>query len=104
MSAGGCCGSKAGEFSDAGHGRLNKNYMKRIITILSVLACAVALAGGTALAAEKAGKSAKKACGCCEATVEAGKKCKEECCTKAAKEGKVCATCHPKTGGKKKAK
>jgi hypothetical protein len=32
---------------------------------------------------------------CCEATVEAGKTCKHECCKKAAADGKVCEKCHP---------
>ena len=34
--------------------------------------------------------------GCCEGTVEAGKKCEHKCCVKAAKAGKVCEKCHPK--------
>ena len=69
--------------------------MKRIVTVLSILACSVALIGSNALAADKPAK--KKDCGCCEATVEAGKKCDKcgECCKKAAAEGKVCAKCHP---------
>ena len=38
---------------------------------------------------------------CCEATVEAGKKCKHDCCKKAAEAGKVCEKCHPKKEDKK---
>ena len=34
--------------------------------------------------------------GCCEKTVEAGKKCEHKCCVKAAEQGKVCEKCHPK--------
>lgn len=71
--------------------------MKRIVIVLSVLVCAVAI---TATAAEKK-KGGAKACGCCEATVEAEKACKEECCTKAAAEGKVCEKCHPAKKAKK---
>ena len=33
---------------------------------------------------------------CCEATVEAGKKCEHKCCVKAADADKVCKKCHPK--------
>ena len=39
---------------------------------------------------------------CCDATVEAGKKCEHKCCTKAADKGKVCEKCHPKKDGDKK--
>ena len=75
--------------------------MKRIVTVLSILACGVALISVNALAADKPAK--KKACGCCEATVEGGKKCEKcgECCKKAAAEGKVCAKCHPPKKAKK---
>jgi len=75
--------------------------MKRIVTILSILACGAALLSVNALAADKPAK--KKDCGCCEATVEGGKKCEKcgECCKKAAAEGKVCAKCHPPKKAKK---
>ena len=39
---------------------------------------------------------------CCEATVEAGKKCSHKCCVKAAEQGKVCQKCHPQKKGDKK--
>jgi hypothetical protein len=39
--------------------------------------------------------------GCCDATVDAGKKCEHKCCVKAAKDGKVCEKCHPKKDEKK---
>jgi hypothetical protein len=39
---------------------------------------------------------------CCEATVEAGKKCTHECCKKAAAQDKVCKKCHPKKADEKK--
>jgi len=38
---------------------------------------------------------------CCEATVDAGKKCDHKCCVKAANDGKVCEKCHPKKDEKK---
>ncbi len=57
----------------------------------TAIVCALALLGTVSFAAEKA--PAKK--GCCEATVEAGLKCKNKCCVKAAKAGKVCEKCHP---------
>ncbi|MEI7733766.1 MAG: hypothetical protein WCO56_29645 [Verrucomicrobiota bacterium] len=67
--------------------------MKKIIIALSLVVCAAAL---------MAGEGKKKACGCCEATVDAGKACtKCECCKKAAEEGKVCAKCHPAKKEKK---
>ena len=39
---------------------------------------------------------------CCDATVEAGKKCDHKCCVKAANDGKVCEKCHPKKDNDKK--
>ncbi len=80
--------------------------MKKLVSKFTVLLCAAALMAGSAFAAEKpAEKAPKKECGCCEATVKAGKECtKCECCKTAAEKGKVCAKCHPgkKGGGKKK--
>ncbi|HYV29264.1 MAG TPA: hypothetical protein VFA77_17145 [Candidatus Eisenbacteria bacterium] len=57
-----------------------------------VAICVVALIG-TAVPTWAVAQE-KKAC--CEATVEAGKNCKHECCKKAAADGKVCEKCHPK--------
>jgi hypothetical protein len=37
---------------------------------------------------------------CCEATVDAGKKCDHKCCQKASEKGNVCKKCH-KTEDKK---
>ena len=67
--------------------------MKRIVSLLSVAVCAIAFTGSV-LAAD-APTTPPKACGCCKATVKAGKACKEECCTKAAAAGKICTHCHP---------
>jgi hypothetical protein len=39
---------------------------------------------------------------CCEATVDAEKKCEHKCCTEAAKDGKICKKCHPDTKEEKK--
>ena len=64
--------------------------MKRITT-LSAVVCALAMLGLANLA--RADEEKKP---CCEATVEAGKKCEHECCKKAAADGKVCEKCHPK--------
>jgi hypothetical protein len=63
--------------------------MKTITSLGALLFAATLLVSPGILAQEE-----KK--GCCEATVEAGKKCKHECCVKAAEGGKVCEKCHPK--------
>jgi hypothetical protein len=67
----------------------------KAIQFLSVILCAAALCSGRALAADE-----KKPC--CDATVEAGKKCEHKCCQKAAEKGKVCKKCHPAKGEEKK--
>ncbi len=58
---------------------------------ITAIVCALAMLGSVCMAADKA--APKK--GCCEATVEAGLKCKNKCCVKSAKAGKVCEKCHP---------
>jgi len=63
---------------------------------LGALLFAAALLVGPGMLAQDEKKS------CCEATVEAGKKCKHECCVKAAEGGKVCEKCHPKKEDKSK--
>ncbi len=84
--------------------------MKKLVLTLSVIACALALASTATFAAEKQAKEKnRKECGCCKATVDAGKACGETCCKKAADNGKVCEKCHPaatqgKAKGKDKAK
>lgn len=60
--------------------------MKAII--LSVAVCAFALMGVTSV------RSADDKKPCCEATVEAGKKCDHKCCQTASEKGKVCKKCH----------
>jgi hypothetical protein len=61
------------------------------IKLLTILVCAAGLIAGAtrAIAAEEGKKKP-----CCEAKVEAEKKCAHECCTKAAAEGKICTKCH----------
>ena len=60
----------------------------KAIKLLSIAACTFALLSvSTVRAADE-----KKAC--CEATVEAGKKCDHKCCQNAAEKGKVCKKCH----------
>lgn len=59
---------------------------------LTVALCTVALLASLSIRAEDDKKEAKKAC--CDATVEAGKKCEHKCCQKASEAGKVCKKCH----------
>lgn len=63
----------------------------RTIRILGALLGVATMLTGVSLTRAAGEKKA-----CCEATVEAGKKCKHECCVKAANDGKVCEKCHPK--------
>ena len=68
----------------------------RVISTLNGIVFALALlVGPSGLRADDDKKP------CCEATVEAGKKCSHKCCVKAAEEGKVCEKCHPKKEDKK---
>ena len=59
------------------------------VTSLVLAAVALAISSSGVLAA------------CCDATVEAGKKCDHKCCVKAANDGKVCEKCHAKKDEKK---
>ena len=69
--------------------------MKNHLKVLSAVLCAGAMLLGVSIA--RAADSEP----CCKATVKAGKKCKHECCVKAAEDGKVCEKCHPKKDEKK---
>ena len=62
----------------------------KAIKLMSVAVCAFALLSVSSVRAADDKKP------CCEATVEAGKKCEHKCCQKAAEDGKVCEKCHPK--------
>jgi hypothetical protein len=64
----------------------------KLIKSLTVGLCAVALLASLSIARAEDKKEEKKAC--CEATVEAGKKCDHACCKKAAEAGKTCKKCH----------
>ena len=63
----------------------------KLISMLTTAVCAGALLAAPLLLRADEPKKA-----CCEATVEAGKKCEHQCCVKAANDGKVCEKCHPK--------
>jgi hypothetical protein len=73
--------------------------MKTFISIV----CSLALLGAICYAADKPAEKPADKKPCCEATVEAGLKCTNQCCIKAAKDGKVCEKCHPKKDEGKKA-
>ena len=61
----------------------------KAIKLMSVAVCAFALLNiGSVRAADEPKKP------CCEATVDAGKKCDHKCCQTAAEKGKVCKKCH----------
>jgi hypothetical protein len=62
----------------------------KVIKLLSVAVCAFAFVTTSPISAQAA--DSKKAC--CEATVDAGKKCDHKCCQKASEAGKVCKKCH----------
>ncbi len=60
----------------------------KAIKLLSIAVCAFALLSIPAVQAADDKKP------CCEATVEAGKKCDHKCCQTASEKGKVCKKCH----------
>jgi len=62
----------------------------KLIKVLSVIACAVALMAGPAIGAEKE-KSDKT---CCEKAAAEGKECTHKCCVAAHKDGKSCEKCN----------
>ena len=80
--------------SDKGPKMKNMKLAVAMVGALTMLAAAT-----LAVRADEEKKEEKKPC--CEATVEAGKKCEHKCCVKAAKDGKVCEKCHPKKDEKK---
>ena len=68
----------------------------KAIKLLTIAVCAFAWLGISNVRAADEKKP------CCDASVEAGKKCEHACCKKAADKGKVCKKCHPaKTDDKK---
>ncbi len=72
-------------------GKQQKGMKMKKIAMVSTLLCALAFVAGPTVARAIDDKKP-----CCEATVEAGKKCEHKCCQKAAEDGKVCEKCHPK--------
>jgi hypothetical protein len=72
----------------------------KLIKLLSVVICALALAAGPVLGAEEA----KKKQSCCEKAKAKGEDCKHPCCVDAKKEGKSCEKCNPKTEKKEEKK
>jgi len=81
-------------------GRKRKKNMKTTKLMTTAL-CALAMLASTSIVRVTQAQEKKP---CCEATVEAGKKCKHDCCVKAAEAGKVCEKCHPKKEEKKEQK
>jgi len=65
----------------------------KLVKILIVTACAVAVLAGPVMAAEE--KPAEKKQTCCEKAKAEGKECTHKCCVAAHKEGKSCETCNP---------
>jgi hypothetical protein len=80
---------------------LNIKIMK-LIKLLGVIACSLALLAGPAFAADDkdAKEKEKKSPACCEKAKAEGKECTHRCCVAAKKEGKACESCLSK--GKKK--
>ena len=64
----------------------------KLIKLLGLTACAVALLAGPAMAAEE--KPAEKKQTCCEKAKAEGKECTHKCCVAAHKEGKSCEKCN----------
>ncbi len=71
----------------------------KLIKILSVVACMIALSASVLSAAELKGKIADGSC--CDKAIKAGKECTHPCCVAAAKEGKVCTKCNKQPDDKK---
>jgi hypothetical protein len=80
---------------------LTTKHMK-LIKLLGVTACSLALLAGPAFAADDAKAKDKKAPSCCEKAKADGKECTHRCCVAAKKEGKVCESCLKKDAEKKK--
>jgi hypothetical protein len=80
----------------------------KLIKTLSRMACAMALLGGVALAADSTdkGKGAKeqKLPACCEKAKAEGKECTHKCCVEARKDGKICEKCAASNDKKKEDK
>ena len=75
----------------------------KLVKILIVTACAVAVLAGPVMAAEDKPAEKKKQT-CCEKAKAEGKECTHKCCVAAHKEGKSCETCNPHKEDMKKDK
>jgi hypothetical protein len=85
------------------HGQLFKVKIMKLIKLLGVTACSLALLAGPAFAADAAkDKTEKKLPTCCEKAKAEGKECTHRCCVAAKKAGKVCESCLKKDAEKKK--
>jgi len=73
----------------------------KTIKLMTAFLCALAMLATTSVVQVAVAQEKPEKKPCCEATVEAGKKCKHDCCVKAAEAGKVCEKCHPKKEEKK---
>jgi hypothetical protein len=76
--------------------------LMKLIKLLGVTACALALLAGPAFAADDKDAKEKKGPACCEKAKAEGKECAHRCCVAAKKEGKVCESCTKKDAEKKK--
>jgi hypothetical protein len=78
--------------------------LMKLIKLLGVTACSLALLAGPAFAADDkdAKEKDKKLPTCCEKAKAEGKECTHRCCVAAKKEGKVCESCTKKDAEKKK--
>jgi hypothetical protein len=78
--------------------------LMKLIKLLGVTACALALLAGPAFAADDkdAKEKDKKLPSCCEKAKADGKECTHRCCVAAKKEGKTCESCAKKDAEKKK--
>ena len=76
----------------------------KLIKLLGVTVCSLALLAGPAFAADSKDtkEKDKKLPACCEKAKAEGKECTHRCCVAAKKEGKVCESCSKKDAEKKK--
>jgi hypothetical protein len=78
------------------HRQLFNDKTMKLIKLLGVTACALALLAGPAFGADDKDakdKAEKKLPACCEKAKAEGKECTHRCCVAAKKEGKVCEKC-----------
>src|SRR5207249_5862105 len=81
---------------------LNKSETMKLVKVLIVTACAVAVLAGPVMADDE--KPAEKKQTCCEKAKAEGKECTHKCCVAAHKDGKSCEKCNPNKEDMKKGK